>query len=85
MAGRRRRQALLDDGEPESVFDGAQGTDDDERRGIDTEAVEDVVSSYRRRFGQSLPHPKLDTTADAFASAFESGEKTPSCAKTRPF
>ena len=76
VAGRRRRQALLDDDEPESVFDGAQGTDDDERRGIDTEAVEDVVSSYRRRFGQSLPHPKLDTTADAFASAFESGEKT---------
>ena len=34
------------------------------------------MSSYRRRFGKSLPHPKLDTTADAFASAFETGEKT---------
>ena len=76
VAGRRRRQDQLEDGEPESVFDGAQGTDDDERRGIDTNAIADVVSSYRRRFGESLPHPKLDTTADAFASAFETGEKT---------
>ena len=76
VAGRRRRKIQLEEGEPESVFDGIQGTDDDERRGIDTDAIANVVSSYRRRFGKSLPHPKLDTTADAFASAFETGEKT---------
>jgi len=75
VAGKRRRQTQLEGDEPESVFDGAQGADDYEKRGIDTDAISDVVSSYRRRFGTSLPHPKLDTTADAFASAFETGQK----------
>ena len=47
-----------------------------EKQGIDTDAVTSVVTSYRSRFGRGLPHPKLDATADAFANAFETGEKT---------
>ena len=76
VAGRRRRQAQLEDDEPEAVFDGAQGTTEHEKQGIDTDAIADIVSSYRRQFGRSLPHPKLDATAHAFASAFDTGDKT---------
>ena len=79
IAGRKRRRTIQtdDDEEPEAaVFDGDQSRDDDERRGIDSNAIADVVHSYRRRFGGSLPHPKLDTTADAFSTAFDTGEKT---------
>ena len=58
-----------------SSFDGNQGEDVDERRGIDTDAVAHMVESYRSRFHETLPHPKLDSTAESFASVFETGEK----------
>ena len=72
---RQRRQASLEEEERPSTFDGDQGETDIERRGIDTDAISELVNSYRERFGQALPHPKLDATADAFAAAFETGEK----------
>ena len=34
-----------------------------------------MVGSYRKEFDRPLPHPKLDATAKALASAFETGEK----------
>ncbi len=58
------------------VFDGRQKASARERKGIDTAAIASVVESYRRQFGASLPHPKLDATAHALASVFDSGEKT---------
>ena len=60
-------------------FDGEEqhrGLTDRERDGIDTQAVASVASSYRERFGEALPHPKLDATAAALSDAFETGEKT---------
>ena len=60
----------------ERTFDGQQKASSSERRGIDTAAIARVVESYRRQFGRSLPHPKLDATARALASVFDSGEKT---------
>ena len=66
----------VDEQERDPTFDGGQGRTVDEKQGIDTDAITSVVTSYRSRFGRGLPHPKLDATADAFASAFETGEKT---------
>ena len=67
-------------GDPdEPAFDGEEqrrGLSDRERNGIDTEAIGEVVRSYREAFGSTLPHPKLDITAAALSSAFETGEKT---------
>ena len=62
----------------ESAFDGEEqrrGLSDRERDGIDTEAIGEVVRSYREVFGTALPHPKLDTTASALSDAFTTGEK----------
>ena len=80
--GKRSRAARLaeettiqeEDGPPSS-FDGNQGDTVDERRGIDTDAVAKMVESYRSRFHGTLPHPKLDSTADSFAPVFETGDK----------
>ena len=81
VSGRRRRQQQQQIGsgpdgeEPESQFDGDQRATDAERRGIDTDTIASIVDSYRAQFRDTLPHPKLDTTADAFASAFETADK----------
>ena len=68
----RRRDA------DEPAFDGEEqrrGLSDRERDGIDTDAIGEVVRSYREVFGSALPHPKLDTTAAALSGAFSTGEK----------
>ena len=57
------------------VFDGDQEATNIERRGIDTASLAQVVGSYRNEFDRPLPHPKLDATAKALSSAFETGEK----------
>lgn len=72
-AAQRDQEAEEEEGA--AVFDGDQTDRPDERRGIDTEAVAQVAESYRERFGGTLPHPKLDATADALADAFRTGEK----------
>lgn len=61
--------------EPERKFEGRQEATNKERRGIDTYSLATVVDSYQKRFNHSLPHPKLDATADALADAFTTGEK----------
>ena len=61
--------------ETERKFEGRQEATNKERRGIDTHSLATVVDSYRKRFNQSLPHPKLDATAEALADAFDTGEK----------
>ena len=77
LSRKRRRLRQNDPGdEPEPVFDGSQDATPDERPGVDTEMLEDVVRSYRDRFGRSLPHPKLDATSQALATTFDTGEKS---------
>ena len=54
-----------------SAFDGEEqhrGLSNRERNGIDTVAIGEVVRSYRRAFGSTLPHPKLDATAAALSA-----------------
>ena len=72
---RLRLVASEDEDGPTSSFDGNQGDTVKERLGIDTDAIASMVESYRSRFHATLPHPKLDSTADAFASLFDSGDK----------
>ncbi|HEY0406380.1 MAG TPA: helicase-related protein [Pyrinomonadaceae bacterium] len=65
------------DGDAISVFDQTEQTDDEsEREGIDTNAVNRLADSYKREFGQSLPHPKMDAVVESLKEAFERGEKT---------
>jgi superfamily II DNA or RNA helicase len=63
--------------EEESVFDQTDQTDDAlEKEGIDTNAVNRLADSYRREFGQPLPHPKMDAIVESLAQTFQNGEKT---------
>jgi len=63
--------------EEESVFDQTDQTDDAlEKEGIDTNAINQLANSYRREFGQPLPHPKMDAIVGSLGRTFESGEKT---------
>ena len=52
------------------------GLDPSIRQGVDTQAIERVVKTYKRQFGEALPHPKLDVTADNLGSSFATGDKT---------
>ena len=66
-------------GADEPTFDGEEqhrGLAEQVRAGIDTDAIGAVVRSYRERFRSTLPHPKLDATADNLSDAFDTGEKT---------
>lgn len=78
----RRSVSLRADGqgdEPDSerVFDGDQSElESEERRGIDAQPLARLLRSYQRRFGEALPHPKLDATVDELAAAFTTGEKS---------
>ena len=74
-AGLQEATVTDDEDGPSSIFDGKQGDTDDECRGIDTKAIAAMVESYRTKFGGTLPHPKLDSTADSFAPVFETGDK----------
>jgi len=73
---RRKKRLELEEDESQKVFDGDQDADAEERLGIDSHAIGSMVTSYRRRFGRALPHPKLDATSGALSDAFETGEKT---------
>ena len=64
-----------EDEDQDRTFDGDQSASASERKGIDTEAISAIADSYRDLFGGSLPHPKLDTTAESLSDAFETGEK----------
>lgn len=71
-----RTNAGDEDAEEDAVFDGAdQDATARERRGIDTNMLDQVVQSYRKKFQKSLPHPKMDATASALSDTFDTGEK----------
>ena len=70
--GKRGRKKSGDDeandDDPDATFDLTEQTDDHrERKGVDTSHIEAVTSSYRDRFNESLPHPKLDATSNSLA------------------
>lgn len=61
----------------ESVFDDAEQTDDEqERDGIDVLDVNKLARSYRERFGQEPPHPKMDALVARLSHSWEQGEKS---------
>ena len=59
----------------QATFDGRQSQEREEQRGVDTRVLNPLIESYREKFGQGMPHPKLDATVQSLASAFETGEK----------
>ena len=68
------KEADENDGE-DVVFDGNQDATHSEKQGVDSHSIGKVVRSYRDRFGHSLPHPKLDATAQHLKEAFATGDK----------
>ena len=60
-----------------SAFDQSDQTDDHtEREGVDARSIDHLAKSYRRTFGASLPHPKMDAVARALGDNLLHGEKT---------
>lgn len=47
-----------------------------EREGVDTNAIQDIVKSFRGEFGKFPPHPKLDQVVTALQGVFDTGEKS---------
>ncbi len=63
-------------GGEDAAFDDSEQTDNiDERQGIDVDAVNRLAASYGKRFGQELPHPKMDALVQTLKGAFVTGEK----------
>lgn len=60
-----------------SVFDDAEQTDNElARQGIDVADVNRLAGSYRRRFDQELPHPKMDALVDSLSTSWSTGRKS---------
>ena len=59
----------------EPVFDGRQTEDRSEQEGVDRDALAVLGSTYRARFGEALPHPKMDAAVRDLSRAFETGDK----------
>lgn len=67
----------LADTEDDPTFDQADQTDDElEREGVDAVSIAHLSRSYRERFQEPLPHPKMNAVASSLAEALERGEKT---------
>lgn len=50
--------------------------DVDDREGLDIDSVNLIARDYHRKFGKTLPHPKMDALVDQLAKAFASGNKS---------
>lgn len=74
LSTRRKTQA----GKELPTHEGEQehSESDDERQGLDSRSIDAISRSYRRRFKQSLPHPKMDEVAAAIARDMAKGEKS---------
>jgi hypothetical protein len=69
-------QVIPENDEEEANFDDPDQTDDaTERLGVDVAAVNQLARSYRKRFQEELPHPKMDAVVRRLAGAFQTGEK----------
>jgi hypothetical protein len=70
-----KRKATPEAEDP-GAFDGSDQTQDAaEREGIDTPFIERLTESYRRKFGEALPHPKMDAVVRSLAGCFPAGDK----------
>ena len=47
----------------------------EERDGIDSNAVTQIAQSFEEKFDKRLPHPKLDRVVETLSDVFQSGEK----------
>jgi len=62
--------------EDESAFDQTYQTDDQfEKEGVDSRSIQAIAESYRAQFREPLPHPKMDSVADALGDSMRRGEK----------
>ena len=69
--------AKLANEDDDPTFDHAEQTDDDlEREGVDAVSITHLARSYRERFQEALPHPKMNAVAQSLAAAMRRGEKT---------
>jgi len=68
---------LKRDEDSASNFDDADQTDKtDEREGIDVRDVNRLAESYRRRFDEELPHPKMDALVESLSTSWQRGRKS---------
>lgn len=63
------------DGETGNFDDPAQTEEPLEREGIDVAEVNRIAQRYRERFGEEMPHPKMDAVVESLASSWQNGEK----------
>jgi hypothetical protein len=60
-----------------SNFDQTEQTaEKQEKEGIDTASINNISSSYREKFQEELPHPKMDAVAEEAFNSMLGGEKT---------
>jgi len=65
-----------EEGEREVSFHVSDQTDDAlEKQGIDSAAVNQIARSYKKKFREPMPHPKMDAVVDSISSGFETGDK----------
>ncbi len=72
------KKKLDDEGEKTEFYGEEQNyvCSKEERKGIDTDVINNLVENYNKNFGEKLPHPKLDSTADSLKESFTTGKKT---------
>ena len=61
-----------------ATFDGSEQQTNlrqEERDGIDSNAITQIAHSFEERFEKRLPHPKLDRVVETLSDVFQSGEK----------
>jgi hypothetical protein len=71
----RAKQATNGDEEAGNFDDAEQTESRTEREGIDTGSINSLARSYHKRFGTTLPHPKMDAVALGLSDAFATGDK----------
>lgn len=60
-----------------SVFDDSEQTDDElARQGLDVADVNRMARSYKQKFDEELPHPKMDALVESLASSWSTGRKS---------
>ena len=61
-----------------ATFDGPEQQlklSQDERDGIDSNAITQIARSFEKKFEQRLPHPKLDRVVETLSDVFQNGDK----------
>lgn len=64
----------LDD-EGSNFDDAGQADDEFEKEGIDVGDVNKLARAYRKRFGEEMPHPKMDAVVESLTQSWRRGDK----------